>query len=75
MTLANAVVLQEKWKARHRDKICKHAQIIDHLIDKNGRKTDYIICLECGKVFLNPTKDLSPTEFATLVQHCAEEEK
>jgi len=73
MNLDEAGRRQAAWKAKHGDKICKHMRMVDSLISKKGRNTGYLVCLECGEVFLDPLKQLSPAKAKKLEELLAKE--
>ena len=73
MTLDDAFVLQEKRIARFNGKSCPHNLLINQLLSQTGKDTGYRVCMECGEVFLELSKPLSPTEFKTLVQLTSDE--
>ena len=66
MTLDEAGRLQEAWKAKYGEKVCKHERMVDYLISKKGKNTGYLVCEECGGAFLDPLKHLSPRKIQPL---------
>ncbi len=56
MTLDDAIRLQELWKAKHNQTICKHTQIFEFLRSEDGRKAGSLICLVCGEVYTDSQK-------------------
>ncbi len=74
MTLGDAIVLKEKWKAKGDGKICPHNQLIHQVMSKKGSDTGYQVCMVCGEVFLDHGEPLSLSEFKTLLQLSSEED-
>ena len=73
MTLDEAGRRQAAWKTKHGAKICKHERMVDNLISKKGRNTGYVVCMECGEVFVDPGKQLSPAKIKKLKELLAQD--
>lgn len=73
MTLDEAGRRKEAWKAKHSDQICKHERMVDYLLSKKGKNTGYLVCLECGEVFIDPMKYAVQDHLRTLDELAAED--
>jgi hypothetical protein len=73
MTLDDAGRRQGGWRAKNGEKICKHERMVDYLKSKKGKKTGYLVCMECEEAFIDPLKQIDRRYFKTLEQLQAEE--
>lgn len=71
MTLDQANRSKERWITKNEHKICTHRQVNDFLTVKNRRILEYLVCMECGEVHVNPRKKLSSNK--TLEELAVEE--
>ena len=73
MTLDEARIHQERWTTKYGHKICKHTQVNDFLTVRKRRILEYLVCMECGEVHVNPRKQLSLNKVKTLEEIFSEE--
>ena len=73
MTLDEAGRRQAAWKAKKGSKDCQHGRMVDYLLTKKGKNTGYLVCLECGEVFIDPMKYAVRDHLKPLVELAAEE--
>jgi hypothetical protein len=74
MTLDEAGRRQAAWRAKQGEKICKHERMVDYLLSKKGKNTGYLVCMECGEVFIDPMKYAVRDHLKTLEELAAEED-
>lgn len=60
MTLNDAINLQEQWKTKYGKRICRHRQLFTYLYTQGGDRTEYRLCLECGGIWNDVGKPISP---------------
>jgi len=75
MTLDQARRLQKQWETLNGPKPCKHIQINDFLTVTKRSILEYLVCMECGTVYVNPKKQRSAAQAKTMEQLIAEHAK
>ncbi len=73
MTLDEAGRRQEAWNAKNGTKDCQHTRMVDYLLTKKRKNTGYLVCLECGEVFIDPMKHAVRDHLKTLAELADEE--
>lgn len=74
MTLDEAGRRAAAWKAKYGEKVCKHERMVDYLLTKKGKNTGYLVCMECGEVFIDPMKCDVRDHLKPLAELAAEED-